>query len=144
MNGRTVAVVGVVVVLVCVSTPLIGQDLPTGTWAGTVRNAPPGNPNPRPASLVVQKGPDPLWRWRGGSNEIVTVTFRAAQQTAEVSDIQLAEGRLAYSFTAPGQDVRATCELTLQADGRYEGTCRGIPTALITLSPPEEEPGVEK
>ena len=120
----------------------MAQGLTVGTWTGTVRNPPPRNPQPRPASLVITKGPDPHWRWRGGSKELLGVAFRWQQSSAEVGEVQFAEGRLSFLFTPSEGNGSVTCELKRQKDGSYEGECKGgdFGVRLITLSPPEPEP----
>ena len=141
--GKLAAAAGVFAISACLSAPVAAQDLREGEWSGTIRNTPPRNANPRPASLIVEKGPDPHWRWRGGANEIVTITFTAAQLTAEVAEIRLADGRLTYSFDVPdGTEDDGSCELSAQPDGRYEGQCQQIFNGvLITLTPPDEVSG---
>jgi len=129
-------------ILWCFCPPAAAQDLAVGTWTGTMRNAPPRNPQPRPAGLIVKKGLDPHWRWRGGAKELLGVTFRWQQATAEASNVLFAEGRLSYSFTPPEQDGTVTCDLKRQTDGSYGGECKGADwgVRLISLSPPEPEP----
>ena len=144
MSGVLRPVVMIAAVAVWCGLPMhaTAQDLALGTWTGTVRNAPPRNPNPRPASLVVKKGPDPHWRWRGGAQELLGIAFTYQQTTVEVGELRVADGRLSYSFADPGQDGTVACELKREADGSYAGECKGkeFGVRLVTLSPPEPDP----
>lgn len=142
MHSLARLVLPVVVLVSLASSPAAADDLTVGTWTGTVRNTPPRNPQPRPVSLIVKKGPDPHWRWRGGAKELVGVAFRVQNAAAEVSEARFGEGLLSYSFTPPEQDGSVRCDLKRQIDGNYEGECKGADwgVRLITLSPPEPEP----
>jgi hypothetical protein len=120
------------------TAPASGQDMAVGTWSGTARRE--DRPATRPASLEIKRVPDPHWRWRGGSGEILGITFVVSGQSNDVDVMSLEAGTLSFSFTDPrGPGTRTHCTLKAQPDGSYEGRCSGTRGnfTLLTLRPPD-------
>jgi hypothetical protein len=113
-------------------------------WMGEIRNAPTQrnptpNPNPRQVTVTTRQVPDPHWRWRGGEKEITVRRFGFNNNSFELDAFELADDRLAYSYSRPGPGDEVRCELTRQPGGDFAGMCRagaGNFTVFITLTPP--------
>lgn len=112
----------------------LADEVPLGNWTGFRQN--PNNNNRQPRQLTVRKVPDPHVAWRGGSGELMSVSFGQNQNNMnEVNAISLSDGRLTFSFSSEDQiDVR--CVLLHQPkENTYVGTCTGN-SGPVTLSPP--------
>lgn len=112
------------------------DELPLGNWNGFAVRLNTGNQNRQPRVLVVRKVADPHVAWRGGSGELLSVSFGQNQNNMnEVSAIALADGRL--TFTVPVGDQVLTCMLVHQPkENAYVGDCSGANDFRVTLNPP--------
>lgn len=112
------------------------DDLPLGNWSGFAVRLNTANINRQPRVLAVRKVADPHVAWRGGSGELLSVSFGQNQNNMnEVSAITLADGRLAFSV--PAGDQVLSCLLLFQPkDNAYVGDCSGANDFRVTLNPP--------
>ena len=113
--------------------PLLGafgtgaaQQLPVGTWTGTV--TPPNDPSVNVTYAVALKG------------DTLTISINAGEHgTFPVSEAKLTDRTLTFWFM-PGP--RVECALTRRDDGAYEGTCAeagSAETAHMLMVPPRKE-----
>ena len=112
------------------------DDIPLGNWNGFAIRLNTGNQNRQPRVLVVRKVADPHVAWRGGSGELLSVSFGQNQNNMnEVSAITFADGRM--TFSVPVNDQVLTCMLLHQPkDNTYVGDCSGANDFRVTLNPP--------
>ena len=124
-------------VAVSFSSTLQAQELQEGTWSGTLTLQNQG----QALSVEVKKITDPHWRWRAGTEEVLSATLTFPLGQVPLSEIRLEGEQLSYSFTVPQIGAKVSCGLTLQAEGSYDGECAveggGGPTIQVTLTPPE-------
>src|SRR5688572_26016454 len=114
------------------------QAVPLGNWSGFAVRLNSNNQNRQPRILVVKKVPDPHAAWRGGSGELVTISYGANQNNLnEIAAIALSDGRLTFSFTGESQTTVTCVLLYQQKDNNYVGDCAGEGREeRVTLNPP--------
>ena len=112
------------------------DEIPLGNWNGFAIRLNTGNMNRQPRVLVVRRVADPHVAWRGGSGELLSVSFGQNQNNMnEVSAITFADGRM--TFSVPVNDQVLTCMLRHQPkDNTYVGDCSGANDFRVTLNPP--------
>ena len=117
---------------------LHAQELREGTWWGSQTN--PNNGNTQAVSLEVKKIEDPHWRWRAGTEELLSATLIGPLGQYLVTEIRLDAEKLSYSYTRR-QGGRVNCNLILQQGSSYAGDCvrqDGGGRRLVTLTPPTD------
>lgn len=128
MNRRTAPWATAALALLLGALPAFGQELPAGTWSGTI--SPPDQPGFDVQYEVSYDEAGAL------QIDLIPPPGLGAPDTIPFEGIELSDGVLTFGWSA-GTDL--ICELVRQEDGSFEGECvdMGGTPGIVVMVPPD-------